>query len=60
MTTPKRTEVQAAAAVLREVLAKVDAGELEAPGRRGSAVVARIESAALGLDVAAGAAGRDP
>jgi hypothetical protein len=60
MTAPKRAETQAAAALLREVLAKVDAGELEAPGRRGRAVVARIESAALGLEVASGVGGRDP
>lgn len=58
MTAPKRAEVQAAAGLLRDVLAKVDAGELDAPGRRGRAVVARIESAALALDVAAGV--RDP
>lgn len=61
MTVPKRAESQAAAALLREVLAKVDAGELEAPGRRGQAVVKRLEGAALGLEVAAGGPSmRDP
>jgi hypothetical protein len=49
---PKRTEVQAAAGVLRELLAKVDAGELKAPGRRGAAVAARLEGALLGLEQA--------
>jgi hypothetical protein len=32
----------------------VERGELDAPGRRGKAVVARLEGALLGLDVATG------
>jgi hypothetical protein len=54
---PKKSQVAGAADVLREVLAKVDAGELEAPGRRGAAIVRRLHGVLLGLDVAAG---RDP
>jgi hypothetical protein len=56
-TAPKKSQVADAADVLREVLAKVDAGELEAPGRRDAAIVRRLRGALLGLDVAAG---RDP
>jgi hypothetical protein len=56
-TPPQKSQVAGAADVLRQVLAKVDAGELEAPGRRGAAVVKRLRGALLGLDVASG---RDP
>lgn len=52
MSAPKQAEAQAAAAVLRELLAKVDAGELSASTRRDRAVLARIHGAALGLEVA--------
>lgn len=55
MTSPKRAELEAAADILRRVLAKVDDGELGAPARRDKAVVARLEGVLLGLDVAAGA-----
>lgn len=55
MTAPTKAQVAEAAAMLREVLAKVDAGELDAPGRRGNAVIARIEGVLLGLDAATGA-----
>jgi hypothetical protein len=54
---PTKPQVAGAADVLREVLAKVESGELEAPGRRGAAVVNRLRGALLGLDVASG---RDP
>jgi hypothetical protein len=56
-TAPKKSQVADAADVLRALLAKVDAGGLEAPGRRGAAIVRRLRGALLGLDVAAG---RDP
>jgi hypothetical protein len=54
VTAPKRADIEQAADVLRQLLAKVDSGELEALGRRGAAVVARIESAVLGLETAVG------
>lgn len=60
MSVPKQADVLAAAALLRDVLAKVEAGEVSASTRRDKAVLARIDGAALGLEVAAGAAGRDP
>lgn len=60
MSVPKQADVLAAAAVLRELLAKVEAGELSASTRRNRAVLARIDGAALGLEIAAGAAARDP
>lgn len=53
MSAPKKSDVEAAAALLRQVLAKLEQGELEAAGRRGKAIVARIESAPLALYVAA-------
>ncbi len=61
MTTPKRADVERvdveqAADILRQLLAQIDRGELEAPGRRGAAIVARIESAVLGLETATDAA----
>lgn len=52
MTAPKRAEVQAAAVVLRELLAKAEAGEVEVSSRRDRAVVARLEGALLGLQTA--------
>jgi hypothetical protein len=52
MTAPRKADVAQAAAVLREVLARVDSGELEAPGARGSAVVRRLQGALLGLETA--------
>jgi hypothetical protein len=58
MSAPTRSDTAAAADVLRALLAKVDDGELVAPGRRGAAVVARLESALLGLDVSTGRQGR--
>ncbi len=60
MTAPKRADVEGAADVLRQLLAKVDSGELEAKARRGAAVVARLESALLGLECAAGAVAAAP
>jgi hypothetical protein len=40
--------------VLRRLLEMVERGELDAPGRRGKAVVARLEGVLLGLGVATG------
>lgn len=54
MSAPTRAEVAGATDLLRTVLAKMDAGELEAPGARGAAVVRRLEGALLGLGAAAG------
>jgi hypothetical protein len=54
MSAPTKSDVNGAADVLRALLAKVHDGELEAPGRRGAAVLARLESALLGLDVSTG------
>jgi hypothetical protein len=45
---------QQAGDVLRRLLEMVERGELDAPGRRGKAVVARLEGALLALDVATG------
>jgi hypothetical protein len=58
VTAPKRAELEAAAGMLRQVLAKVDEGELEAPARRDKAVVARLEGVLLGLDAAVGGVAR--
>lgn len=60
MTVPKRVEALAAAEVLRLLLAKVSSGEVEASSRRDRAVVARLEGALLGLDVASGVVVRGP
>ncbi|MBW3646827.1 MAG: hypothetical protein KY440_03490 [Actinobacteria bacterium] len=54
MTAPTKAQVAEAAAVLRTLLAKAEVGEVEVSGRRDKAVLARVESAVLGLDVAAG------
>jgi hypothetical protein len=40
--------------MLRRLLDMVERGELDAPGRRGKAVVARLEGVLLGLDAATG------
>jgi hypothetical protein len=53
-TAAPRPVVQEAADVLRRLLEMVDRGELDAPGRRGKAVVARLEGVLLGLDAATG------
>jgi 2-keto-3-deoxy-galactonokinase len=45
---------QQTADVLRRLLEMVERGELDASGRRGKAVVARLEGVLLGLDVASG------
>jgi hypothetical protein len=45
---------QQTADVLRRLLEMVERGELDAPGRRGKAVVARLEGVLLGLAVASG------
>jgi hypothetical protein len=45
---------QQSADTLRRLLDMVERGELEAPGRRGKAVVARLEGVLLGLDAATG------
>ncbi len=49
-----KSQVAGAADVRRGLLTKVESGELEAHGRRGAAIVGRLESAILGLEVAAG------
>lgn len=54
MSAPKKADVDGAASILRRLLVKVDSGELEADGRRGKAVLARIEGVLLGLDAATG------
>jgi hypothetical protein len=48
------TSAQQTADVLRRLLEMVERGELDAPGRRGKAVVARLEGVLLGLDAATG------
>lgn len=58
MTAPSKADAAAAAGILRELLAKVDSGELEAPGRRGAEVRRRVEGAILGLDIATRGPGR--
>jgi hypothetical protein len=45
-------EVEQAASILRELLSRVESGDLEAPGRRGKAIIARLEGALLGLTTA--------
>jgi hypothetical protein len=45
---------QQTADVLRRLLEMVERGDLDAPGRRGKAVVARLEGVLLGLDAATG------
>lgn len=56
MSAPTKAQVAGAADVLRALLAKVEAGEIDAPGPRGAAVVRRLEGALLGLDEATGRA----
>jgi hypothetical protein len=46
--------VQQSADTLRRLLDMVEHGELDAPGRRGKAIVARLEGVLLGLDAATG------
>jgi hypothetical protein len=46
--------VQHSADTLRRLLDMVERGDLDAPGRRGKAVVARLEGVLLGLDAATG------
>jgi hypothetical protein len=45
-------DVEAAAAVLRRLLEKVDAGEMSARSRRDKAIVAGLRGALLGLNAA--------
>ena len=54
------TETAEAAAVLRRLLAEVDAGGLSDGGAHGSRLMRRLEGAAAALEVAAGTAVRPP
>ena len=49
-----RADNAEAAAMLRRLLAAVDAGELEANGGRATALVRRMEGAAVAFELAAG------
>ncbi len=47
-----KNDVQEAAEVLRRVLVQVQSGQLEAPGRRGTALVNRLRGAVHALEAA--------